>query len=105
MLKTYTLIECSKVQPNIWILKGHRGIGFGFIGTVAALVRQGLISCDCGQPVFEDKYVYTFLHSDRTSCVYPSFVDCLRACSRDPQIDKHAGLALVLLNGMRDTNE
>lgn len=99
MLKTYTLIECSKVQPDIWILKGRHGVGFGVIGTVAALVRQGLIFCDCGQPVFEDKYVYTFLNSDRTSCVFPSFAVALKECCRDIKVNPREGLARVVLGG------
>lgn len=99
MLKTFTLIECTKVQDGIWILKGRHGIGFGVIGTVSALVDQGLISCDCCQPVFDDKYVYTFLHSDRTSCVYPSFAVCLKELCRDLRVNPREGLARVVLGG------
>lgn len=99
MLKTFTLIECKKVQDGIWILKGRHGIGFGVIGTVSALVDNGLIECDCGQPVFNDRYVYTFLHSARTSCVYPSFHACLKELCRDLRVNPKEGLARVILGG------
>ena len=102
MLITYTLIECKKVQPDIWILFERNGIGFGVIGTVAALVNQGLISCDRGQPVFDDKYVYSFLTSDRTSTVYPSFHACLKELCRDIRVNSREGLARVMLGGDAD---
>ena len=99
MLKTHVLIEVTKVQPDIWILKGRNGVGFGVIGSVAALVREGLISCDAGQPVFTDKYVYTFLDSARTSYVFPSFIAALKECCCDLRVNPSEGLARLVLGG------
>lgn len=100
MLKTYILLEVTKAHEScIWILKGRNGVGFGVIGTVAALVREGLISCDAGQPIFEDKYVYTFLDSARTSYVYPSFGAALRGVCLDLRVNHTDGLARLVLGG------
>lgn len=97
-MKTHILIEVTKVQPDIWILKGKNGVGFGVIGSVAALVREGLIEVDARQPIFHDKYVYTFLSSARTSFVYDHYLDALIAVCKDKRVDSSSGLARYILS-------
>lgn len=98
-MKTYILSECREVYPNLWVLKDCHGIWFAVIGTVSALVAHWFISRDCGQPVFEDKYVYTFFNSDRSSCVFPSFEVALKEFCRDKRVNSSEGLARFVLGG------